>query len=146
MSKKTTLPYFVFAVLFLAAVLGQVLLAGLALFWRSSLWDLHVGLGHLVPLFPLVMLILALLGRMPARLRPFTALLFVGVLLQTEIFVGIRMVSAAGSAYHPVLAVLLFWGGTVVAQRSLALAKATEPVKASRASSVASDRVCEEGC
>jgi Family of unknown function (DUF6220) len=124
MREKLALPYLVFAVLFLLAVLGQALLAGLALFWRDSVWSVHAGLGHMAPLFPFVMLILALVGGMGSRLRPYTGLLLAGVLVQTEVFAGLRSVTGLGSAYHPVLAVLLFWGGTVLAQRSLALARA----------------------
>lgn len=124
MRNRLALAYAAFATLFLLAVLGQALLAGLALFWRDSLWDLHAGLGHFAPVFPMAMLLLALIGRMPAMLRPYTGLLFVGVIIQTEVFAGLRTVSGLASAYHPVLAVLLFWGGTVLARRGLALFRA----------------------
>lgn len=121
MRNRLALAYLVLTGLFLLAVLGQVFLAGLALFWRDSLWQIHTGLGHLAPVFPFAMLILALVGKLPVKLRPYTSLLLVGVLVQTEVFAGLRQVSGLGSSYHPVLAVLLFWGGTVLARRSFVL-------------------------
>jgi hypothetical protein len=128
MSKRLRLAYFIFALLFLAAVSAQVIMAGLALFWRSSVWESHVGVGHLAAGVPLLMLILALAGRLPMRMRPYTGLLFLGVVLQAELFPLIREVSGLASAYHPFLAMLLFWGGGALAHRSWVLARSPEAV------------------
>lgn len=123
MSRGVRVAYLVLAVLFVLAVTAQVFLAGLALFWRASMWETHVGVGHMIPGFAVLMLLLALFGRLPARMRPYTGLLFLGVALQAEIFVAVRAVSDVASAYHPVLAMVLFWGGLSLVKRSWVLVR-----------------------
>ena len=128
MKRSLILPYFVLTVFFIVMLSAQILLAGLSLTWRSSVWETHVGLGHLIPVLPFVLLILALVGRLPPRLRTWSAVLLAGVLVQTELFVLIRELSGAAAAFHPLLAAGLFWGGIVVAQRAWSVYR--EPVPA----------------
>jgi hypothetical protein len=126
MNRVIRVAFFALAVLFLLSVAVQVGLAGLSLFWRSNTWETHTGLGHLVPLIPLLMVLLALAGRLTSHLPSYSGLLLVGVLVQTELFVLIRELSGFAAAFHPVLALVLFWGGVVVAQRSWALGRSSE--------------------
>ena len=112
MKRPLILPYFVLTVFFIVMLSVQILLAGLSLTWRSTVWETHVGLGHLIPVLPLILLILALVGRLPLRLRTWSAVLLAGVLVQTELFVLIRELSGAAAAFHPLLAAGLFWEGS----------------------------------
>lgn len=140
MRRSLRLPYFIVAVVFVGIVALQILLAGLSLFWRSTVWETHVGFGHLAPLAPFVLLILALVGHLPGRLRTWSAVLFAATLVQSELFVLVREVSGAAAAYHPLLAAVILWGGIVVVQRSWALVK--EPTEAPAACDPAVDQTC----
>ena len=136
MNRLLRLAYFVFALLFVLMVSLQIVLAGLSLFWRDSVWQAHVGAGHMAPVFPFVMLILALVGHLPLRLRTWSAVLLGAVLVQTELFVLIREVSGLAAAFHPLLAAGLFWGGIVVAQRAWVLVRQGDTAAAGSALSV----------
>lgn len=125
------LPYFGLAVLLLAMVSAQIMLAGLSLFWESSVWDTHAGLGHLVPLIPFVLLILALAGRLPLHLRAWSGVLLGATLVQTELFAVLHSAAPASASYHPLLAALLLWGSIVVTQRSWVLWRRPQSVGAS---------------
>ena len=89
---------------------------------------------------PFILLVLALVGRLPMRLRTWSAVLFAAVLVQSELFVLVREVSGAAAAYHPLLAAVILWGGIVVTQRSWALVK--EPVEASALCDPSHDPAC----
>jgi hypothetical protein len=128
MSKGLRWAYLVLAVLFVIAVSAQVLMAGLAIFWRTTVWESHVGIGHMAVGLPLLMLIVALIGRLPLHIRPYTGLLLFGVILQAEFFPLIRSLSGLASAYHPLLAMLLFWGGLTLTQRAWVLVREPLPL------------------
>lgn len=120
--------FFGLSVLFVLLVVEQAFVAGLGLFRDSGAWDLHIGLGHMVGVVPLAMLVLALVlrfGRMPAV---YAGLLFAGTVLQTEVFVLLREAAPAVAAFHPVLALILFAGGSMVAQYAWGFAR--RPVEA----------------
>ena len=111
--------------LFVAGILFQAYLAGLALMaggpgllTRRAIWDTHIGLGHWIGILPALMLLLVFLGRFPRATRALTALLFGLYILQAEVFAIIRQDAPALAALHPVLALLLFVLGLNLAWRT----------------------------
>lgn len=142
MKRAFRLPFFVFAVLFLLMVTGQIALAGLSLFWRETTWETHVGLGHLVPVLPFVMLILAWVGHLPLRLRGWSGLLLGATIVQTEVFVLIRELSGFAAAFHPVLAAGLFWAGVVALQRAWVVLRYPEKALSSHTPRTATAAPC----
>lgn len=109
------------AVLFVIAVLYQVLLAGMALFAAGD-WKSHIDFGYLTALIP----VLLILGAWLARAGRSTLLLSVAALVvaQVQTFLPLARDSAPWvAALHPVNALLVFGLAVVVAQRAVALAR-----------------------
>jgi len=109
------LAFLLLAWLFVAGILFQAYLAGLALIaagpgllTRRAIWDTHIGLGHWIGVLPALMLLLVFLSRFPRATRALTGLLFGLYILQAEVFAMIRQDAPALAALHPVLALLLF--------------------------------------
>jgi hypothetical protein len=101
--------FFILAWLFTASVTLQVLFAGLALFVDSNSWARHVSFARYFAFLPLILAVLAWIGRMSKQMIWKSVGLFgivVGIFL-TAIF-SARI--GALSALHPVLALLLFSG------------------------------------
>jgi len=118
-TKSVRVLYAVLAWLFVVGLVAQVFLAGLALFDQRSYWGVHMGLGHLIGLLPLLLVLLSFLGRLPRRDKGLTALVFGVYFVQAEVFAGIR--SAAPGwivAFHPVLAFALLALSLALAQRA----------------------------
>jgi hypothetical protein len=114
--------------LFIVSLLIQVFLAGLSLFVSGSYWDAHVAFGHIGPgLLALLMVIFALWGRLPRTSVLLTVLLFVLVILQTEVFAGIRADAPLAAALHPVNALILFALGVGLARRAWTLVRVRPP-------------------
>lgn len=91
--------------LFAAAVVVQVFLAGLSLFDSALRWDDHRAFGSLIGFVPVLLLVCAVVGRLPLRLIGGAALLFW--------LYGMQFALAhAGTGYvaalHPVNAIALF--------------------------------------
>lgn len=94
--------------IFAAAILGQVFLAGLALFLDPSHWVRHAEFARYFSFVPILMLAVSFIARLPAPLR-----------LQSAVLIGLVILlalsglfsSAIGylSAFHPVLALFLFF-------------------------------------
>ena len=118
--------YVALAWLFVAAVLAQVSLAGLALF-NGAGWTIHRDMGHSIVLLPMVLLILAWVGRMPRPALKLAALLFGLVVVQVEVFAAIRHQMPALAALHPVLALLVFSIGFTVAQNAWRIVSTSRP-------------------
>ena len=66
-SRFSRIAYAALAWLFVACVVCQVFLAGMAIFVDPLNWVRHVGFVHLFGELPLVMLLLAFAGRMPKK-------------------------------------------------------------------------------
>jgi len=116
--------YLVFAWLFPAAILVQVLLVGLSLFTTQTYWSLHIELGHWIGVLPLLMVILAYPGRFPSSIKWPTWLVFVLCLIQTEVFAMIRAAVPILAAFHPVLALFLFALAVMIARQATAVGRA----------------------
>jgi mercuric ion transport protein len=101
--------YFWGALLFPACVVVQVFLAGLAIMVSGSFIAAHKTFGYVIIWFPLILLLLALVGRLPRSISGLTALLAVLAFLQPVL---IKVPNTLGfpvlSALHPVNALVVF--------------------------------------
>lgn len=111
--------YTALAWLFVAGVIIQVLLAGLAMFESAENWDRHIQFVHLIEFFPILMLIAAFVGKMPVYLRWLAVAEFVLIGLQ-YFFIGARDSADTRwiAAFHVVNALLIFWVAMSAAQSS----------------------------
>lgn len=119
--------YIIFAWLFAICILIQVFLAGLNIFSPSATitWSLHISFAHYIEYIPILLIILALLGRFPRSLPLFSLLLLVQFVLQYAfIRVAPTVNVLALAAFHPVNAVVMFWVSIHVARRAGAYLKA----------------------
>jgi mercuric ion transport protein len=115
--------YRVLAWTFLAGIAIQVFFAGLGIFVGPTWWTQHKSFVHLLEALPVLMLILAFIGRLPTSTKWLTAAAFalIGVQYAT---IELRLPTLA--AFHPVNAILLFWLVLTLAQRMTRLASDTE--------------------
>lgn len=101
--------YFWCTLLFSTCIVVQVFFAGLAIMVSTSFIGTHKAFGYLVIWFPLVLLLLGLLGHLPRQINWLTALLMVLSFLQPVL---IKVPQAIGlpvlSALHPVNALVIF--------------------------------------
>lgn len=99
--------------IFTACIVIQVFFAGMAVFENPVYWRRHEIFVHLFEIVPLLMFILAFLGRLPRGM----AWGSFGMLIL--IFAQYMTAHQWASALHPVIALLLFLGAVHVAKRSL---------------------------
>ncbi len=101
--------YSALAVVFLLGVVVQVFLAGAGIFASASWLSSHGILGHILPVIPLLMVILGLVGKLPRTINWLTVLLLVLVYIQPWF---IYLSRSAGipllGALHPVNALTIF--------------------------------------
>ncbi|MGX6445030.1 DUF6220 domain-containing protein [Neobacillus sp. K501] len=98
----------ILAVLFVISVVAQVFLAGLAIFVNPVHWIKHTSFVHLFEFVPVMMLILAIVGKMPRWAIGQSAALF-GVIIVMYFTANIITVLPWAAALHPVIAIGLFW-------------------------------------
>lgn len=97
--------------LFVICITLQVLIAGMALFVDSSNWRGHTAFVHVFEYLPILMLLLAIFGKLSKGLRWQCLGLLGLIILQYATakvsgdFPSVRMIGAL----HPVIALLLFW-------------------------------------
>jgi hypothetical protein len=106
--------FFGLTAIYLLAVLVQFFLAGLAVF-DSTDWDPHSGLGFVLSISTLVLLVLAVVGRLPRRLILVT-LLLVGLNALQMVLPHIDVSELA--ALHPVNAVAIVFVAYALMQGS----------------------------
>jgi plastocyanin len=98
-------------VFFWLGIVAQSFLAGAGMFVDGSWLRWHEALGHLltspIPLIPLLLLILSIVGRMPVSDRWLCAALLILATVQ-PVVLYLRGVLPLLSALHPVIALLLF--------------------------------------
>lgn len=120
-----------FAWLFFVGVVVQVFLAGVGLF-RAGSMENHVNLGWILHLVPLVILLLAWGAGADRRTMWHAAALFVVTFFQ-PIAATMRSDMPWVAAFHPVLALGIFWLSLAVARQSVPLLRAgTSPATAPR--------------
>jgi hypothetical protein len=116
--------YLVIVWIFAICVAIQAFLAGMGVFVSPVNWALHKNFVHLFELLPVLLFILALVGQMPGTFRWLPVLMFVMLAAQ---YATAQISKSAGmeilGAFHPVIAVLLFWISTVLIRRTQALFK-----------------------
>lgn len=117
------LTYKVVVWLFAIGIILQVFLAGLALFWNPGQWSSHIGFSRILVIFPILILVLSFIARLPLSLRLQSAGLIAVVVL---IAVCAILPSGIGylSALHPVLAIILFGQTMNIAWKTQSLTKA----------------------
>lgn len=99
---------------FVAGVVLQFFFAGLALFAGQG-FALHRDWGYTFGWITILLIVAALVGRMPRRAVGGAALLLVLFFLQS-VFVGLRDSLPPIAALHPVNAIAIFWVGVTVAR------------------------------
>lgn len=109
-----------FAVLsaaFALCITAQVFLAGMSIFVDPSHWAHHSSFVHWIGFVPLLMLAVGFAGKVPARLRWYSAALFalIYAMYATANIGGIQPWIAAA---HPVLAMIIFWLSIRVASQA----------------------------
>lgn len=103
--------------LFVAAVIFQVFLAGLAIFGATDGFGLHSEFGYTaIGLLTLGVLLAAVAGGLPRREIGLSLLLLVLYVVQTALPAA-RASAPVLAALHPVNAIVLFALGTIIARR-----------------------------
>jgi hypothetical protein len=111
--------------LFLACVVAQVFLAGVAVFSDND-FATHRQFGYLFGILTLALVLLAAAGRMGRRWIGGSALLL-GLFALQSVFVALRGSSPAVAALHPVNALAIFWVAQGLARGSISLITAAMP-------------------
>lgn len=107
--------YVVIAGLFVIGIVSQVFIAGMALFGASASWSLHTNFILVVIWMPIVMLVLAFLGRLSRKLKLLSLVLLVLLIVQS--FTAMSSGALVG-ALHPVNALALFGLGVVTTHKA----------------------------
>ena len=105
--------FFALSAAFALCVVVQIFLAGLAVFASPVYWARHTGFVHTFELLPLAMVLLALVGRLPRRLAWQSFGLYVLIFFM-YFTANIRALAPVVAAFHPVLAMTLFWAAVRV--------------------------------
>jgi hypothetical protein len=108
--------YVLFAGLFVVCVLIQVYIAGMAVFIDPANWDLHMTFIHVFELVPIIMLVLAFVGRVPRKLKWLPVGLFLLIMVQYATAEGFS--DSLVVAIHPVNALVIFWMGMITTRMS----------------------------
>ncbi|TCZ80790.1 hypothetical protein E0485_00400 [Paenibacillus albiflavus] len=97
---------------FLACIVMQVFIAGLATFLDASNWEVHKSFVQIFALAPLLMFLLTFVSGIKGFKRWVSLGLFALVVFQ---FLTMQVFSSTGviAALHPVVALLLFWGSVI---------------------------------
>lgn len=127
--KASRVVYMVMAWLFAAGVVTQVFLAGMAVVAGRWPWTNHVNLGHFLALPLVIMLIAMYLGKLPGSMKRFTWLLVGVYVLQADVLIFLRASAPVLAAFHPVLALVDFALGLVLARQATALVRSGEGMK-----------------
>ena len=114
---------------YVVGILVQVFLIGIALFSAAHDFEPHIGLGWLLHLVPILLLIVAALARVGARLLWWSAALLVVQFIQ-PILATLRDDQPVVAAFHPVLALVIFWLAFTIGLKAWHLAREPAPVVA----------------
>ncbi|MGE5601939.1 MAG: DUF6220 domain-containing protein [Nitrososphaerales archaeon] len=112
--------------LFVIGVVVQVFLAGMVVVAARMGWDAHAGLGHSLAGPLLFMLISMYLGRLPGPMKRLTWLLFGAYVLQADVLIFLRAAAPVAAAFHPVMALVDFALGVMLARAALPLLRPVE--------------------
>lgn len=110
---------------FVAGLVVQVFFIGLGLFAGSENLELHVNLGWILHLAPILILVVAAVARAGRRQILLAAALAVTVFI-VPILVTMRVDMPVLAALHPVGALLAFWLAILVALGATRLARSAD--------------------
>ncbi len=108
--------HLIVASLFVAGVVVQVFLAGLGVFDDAASFATHRDWGYTLEILPVVMLVLAVAGRLGRRQVAFAIALFAMFILQS-ILVAVRVDLPMVAALHPVNGFAILLVGIEAAER-----------------------------
>ena len=94
--------------LYLVGIVVQVFLAGMGLFGAARDFEPHIGLGWLLHLVPILLLVAAAVAKVGRRLIWWTVALLVVQFVQPILALA-RDDAPVVAAFHPVLALVIFW-------------------------------------
>jgi hypothetical protein len=114
----------VIAWLLVAALVIQVWLAGRGVFESPGLFATHRDVGYTLSIFPIVLLVLGVLGGMGRRVAIMAAVIF-GLMILQSVFVVMRTSTPAIAALHPVNGFLILLVAIMLARESWAMRTAT---------------------
>ena len=126
--------YLVLAWAFVVGVVVQVFFIGLGLFAGSQNIELHVTLGWILHLAPLLILAAAALAR-AGRRHILEAAALAAVVFVVPILATLRDSAPVFSALHPVGAIFAFWMAIVVARGATSSRGVEQPSVAAPATS-----------
>jgi hypothetical protein len=112
--------------LFVACLVVQVFLAGLGVFDSPSAFITHRDFGYLFGLLTIVLIVLALVGRLPRAFLGWSALLL-GLFALQSVFVLFRTSVPAIAALHPVNGFLILLIAVNVARWARPYARLAAP-------------------
>lgn len=115
--------------LYIAGILVQVFLAGMGLFGVARDFAPHAGLGWLLHLVPVLLLIAAAVARVGSRLIWWNVALLVVQFVQ-PIFALARHDNPVVAAFHPVLALVIFWLAVTIGLKAWRLVREPSPAAA----------------
>jgi len=102
---------------FVAGVVVQVFLAGLAVFDDASAFQVHVSWGYTLEILPIILLVLAVVGRLGRRQGIYAAALF-GMFMLQSILVALRGDLPMIAALHPVNGFAILLVGIAMAREA----------------------------
>ncbi len=109
--------YLVLAWLFVACLVVQVFLAGMGVFVGAENFATHRDFGYTFGLLTLILIALAVIGRLGRRMIWLSVLVLALFFLQS-VFVSLRETAPLVAAQHPVNGFLILWLSISIAQRA----------------------------
>ncbi len=109
--------YLVVAVAFVVGLAVQVFLAGLGVFESPTAFVTHRDTGYVLSIFPILLLVVGVVGGLGRRLTILAAVIF-GLFLLQSVFVAMRGSSPTIAALHPVNGFLIVLLAVVVAREA----------------------------
>jgi hypothetical protein len=109
--------YLVVAWVFVAALTGQVFLAGLGVFDSPTAFATHRDVGYTLSIVPILLLIIGLVAGLGRRMAILAAVIF-GLFMLQSVFVAMRDSSPMIAALHPLNGFLITLLAIVVAREA----------------------------
>jgi hypothetical protein len=109
--------YLVVAWIFIACLVVQVFLAGMGVFVGADNFATHRDFGYLFGLLTLVLVPLAIIGRLGRR-QIWMSVLVLGLFVMQSVFVALRETAPVVAALHPVNGFLILLISISIAQRA----------------------------
>ncbi|MDQ2940789.1 MAG: DUF6220 domain-containing protein [Chloroflexota bacterium] len=115
--RAARMAYLVVAWVFVVCLLAQVFLSGMGVFVGAEKFAAHTEFGRAFGWLTLILIALAIIGRLGWRRIWLSVLVFALFVLQS-VFVALRETAPVVSALHPVNGFLILWISIWLAQRA----------------------------